>query len=425
MNTVETKVLTTIDFLRDEMVSFLQALVKQPSTFGMERSAQEMVYRKLNSLGLRAEIWQPRLGDLCAHPAFAPVEWDYNGRPNVTATLPGSGGGRSLALNGHIDVVPPGPLWDWNYDPWGAEIVGDRMYGRGAADMKGGIAMIILALEALLKCGVALKGNVYFESVIEEECGGNGALACRLRGQAADADAAIVAEDTNLHLMIGEMGVMWFRVRVRSGSGHVAMAHKSGNVIESCYSLIQALKQLEEEMNRQVCHPYFAGYEHPVNLNIGEIKGGHWPSSVPAECSFTCRLSYEPGISNREMRKRVEACLFEASRAIPLLQQNPPQVDYYGFQSEGDWIDPNQEFIRTLKKAHLAVFGEELKGGAFTGTTDVRSFNLYSRVPAVAYGPKGENIHAANEYVELDSIVSGAKTLALFMMDWCGIGEPE
>jgi acetylornithine deacetylase len=423
MDPLEENILVSIDGLKDEMVSFLQTLVQHPSTLGLERPAQEIVYRKFKSLGLPADLWEPRLSDLCVHPGFAPVEWDYTGRPNVTAVLQGNGGGRSLALNGHIDVVSPEPLWGWSHDPWGAEIVGNRLYGRGAADMKAGIAMMVLALEALINNKVKLNGNVYFETVIEEECGGNGALACRLRGHAADADAAIVLEDTNLSLGTSELGVMWFRVRVRSSSGHVAQAHKSSNVIESCYPLMKALRRLETEMNDQVSHPLYMSREHPINLNIGEIKGGHWPSSVPADCSFVCRLSYEPGVPNREIRKRVEACLFEASRKIPLFRQHPPQVEYYGFQSEGDWIDQDQEFIKTLGKAHKAISGRELTPLAFTGTTDMRSFNLFSSTPAVVYGPKGENGHAADEFVELDSIVTGAKTLALFMLDWCGTGE--
>lgn len=423
MNPLEDNVLAAIDSLKDEAFAFLRRLVQQPSTLGRERPAQEIVYRKLKSLGLTTELWEPRISELSAHPAFAPVEWDYRGRPNVTAVLPGCGRGRSLALNGHIDVVSPEPLWGWSHDPWGAEIVCNRMYGRGAADMKGGIAMMVLTLEALIRSGVTLKGNVYFESVIEEECGGNGALACRQRGHAADAGAAIVAESTNRYLGISELGVMWFRVKVRGSSGHVAMAHKSANVIESCYPLIQALRCLEADMNRQVSHPCYQGYEHPINLNVGEIRGGHWPSSVPVECTFVCRLSYEPGVSNREMRQRVEACLEEASRADPLIRQNPLQVEYLGFQSEGDWIDPEQEHVQLLRKAYRAITGEELIPRAFTGTTDARYFNLYTQTPAMAFGPTGENIHAADEFVELDSIVTGSKTLALFLLEWCEIGE--
>jgi len=419
----EEQVLKKIEGLNNDMVLFLQALVRQPSTLGNERSAQEIVFHKLKSIGLTAEMWEPRLSELCVHPAFAPVEWDYNRRPNVTGVLKGLGGGKSLALNGHIDVVSPEPLWGWSHDPWGAEIDGNRMYGRGTADMKGGIAMMVIALQSVINSGVKLNGDVYIETVIEEECGGNGALACRLRGHAAKADAAIVAEGTHLNLGISELGVMWFRVRVRGSSGHVALAHKSINVIESCYPLMQALRHLEAEMNSQISHPNYQNHEHPINLNIGEIKGGHWPSSVPVECSFVCRLSYEPGVSNLEMRKRVEACILDAERENPLLQRYPPQVEYYGFQSEGDWINLDHPLIQAFGNAHKAVVGGELMPWVFTGTTDMRSFNLYSKTPAVVYGPTGENIHTSDEYVELDSIVTAAKTLALFILKWCGIGD--
>jgi acetylornithine deacetylase len=415
------KVLSTIDDLYGEMVRFLAELVRHPSTLGEERPAQEVVYRKLKSMGLSAELWEPRLSELSAHRAFAPVEWDYQNRPNLTAVLKGLGGGKSLAFNGHIDVVSPEPIWGWSHDPWGAEVEGNRMYGRGTVDMKGGIAMMVLALEGLIKNGVKLKGDIYLETVIEEECGGNGALACRLRGYAAKADAAIVTEGTGLSVGVSELGVMWFRVRLRSGSAHVAQAHKCINVIESCYPLMQALHRLEAEMNRDVTHPNYLNQEHPINLNVGEIKGGHWPSSVPVECSFVCRLSYVPGVSNQEMRKRVETCILEASTENPLFKQYPPRVEFYGFQSEGDWIEQDHQLIKTLEQAHKTISGTNLLPLIFTGTTDMRSFNLYTSTTAVNYGPKGENGHTSEEYVDLDSIVNGAKTLALFVMDWCGV----
>lgn len=420
---LEDNIYTAIEDHREAMVSFLQRLVQQPSVLGNERGAQEIVYHKLKSLGFSTEIWEPRLDVLASHPAFAPVEWDYNGRPNVTGVLQGNGGGKSLAFNGHVDVVSPEPLWGWSYDPWGAEIVGNRMYGRGAGDMKCGIAMVFLALEALKETGVRLRGNVYMETVIEEECGGNGALACRLKGHASSADAALVVEPTNLATGIGELGVIWFRVRARSLSGHVAQAHKSGNVIESCFPLMRALRGLEAELNQQINHPYFRDIEHPVNLNIGTIQGGQWPSSVPVECSFVCRLSYEPGITNLEIRQRIEACIYEAAAQDALFKNMPPVIEYYGFQSLASTIDRDHELLSALGQAHRHITGEEIQKFAFTGTTDARSFNLYSETPATAYGPVVGNIHNADEYVELDSIVTGAKTTALFMMNWCGVEE--
>ena len=423
MNTQEKNVINAIDGLKDDMVSFLKELVKQPSVLGNEKPAQEIVYRKLKLLGLPVDIWDPRMSDLCAHPSFAPVEWDYNGRPNVTAVLQGAGGGSSLVLNGHIDVVTPEPLWEWSRDPWGAEVDGNRLYGRGAMDMKAGIALNIMVIEALLKSKAKLKGNIYFESVIEEECGGNGTLACRLRGHAVDATAAIITEPSSLIMVNGDMGVMWFRVRVRGKSGHPTQTQKIPNVIESCFPLMQALHSLEAEMNNQVSHPFFISQKNPIVLNIGEIQGGHWPSSTPAECTFDCRLPYEPGVSNLEMRKRVEKCLLDASTGNPLYQHNPPEVEYYGFQSVGDAIDPEQEFIKLLGKAHQTITGKELIHYAGAGATDLRYFNIYSRTPAVVYGPIGENAHGADEFVDLESIVTAAKTLALFTLNFCGTEE--
>jgi acetylornithine deacetylase len=418
---IEERVLSTIEERQDDMLGFLQALVQQPSTLGNELGAQQIVYRKLKSLGLSAEMWEPRLDQLTSHPAFAPVEWDYEGRPNVTAVHPSLGdGGRSLVLNGHIDVVSPDPLWGWTYDPWGAEIVGDRMYGRGAADMKGGIAMMILALEGIIAAGVGLNGDVFVETVLEEECCGNGALACRLKGYSSGADAAIIPEPSALGANLGDLGVMWFRVQLQGQSGHVATAHEGNNVIEMCYPLMQALRELEEEMNRQVSHPLYTEHPHPINLNIGTIQGGHWPSSVPVECSFVCRLSYEPGVAYKDVRGRVENCIKGAAQQHPVLKQSPPKIEYYGFRAEGSTIDKESELVQALGRAHKRLTGEEMQSSSGTGLTDMRYFNLYAKTPATCYGPRGDNIHNADEYVELSSILTGTKTLALFMLDWCG-----
>jgi len=421
MHKLEERVLAEIERREETMLSFLQALVRQPSTLGNEMGAQQIVYRKLRSLGLPAELWEPRLDLLRTHPAFAPVEWSYEGRPNVTAVYKArSGGGRSLVLNGHIDVVSPEPLWGWTHDPWGAEIVGRRLYGRGAGDMKGGIAMAVLALEAIIAADVGLHGDVFVETVLEEECCGNGTLACRLCGYSAGADAAIITEPCALSANVADMGVMWFRVRVRGSSGHVGRAHEANNAIEKCFPLILALRDLEREMNQQISHPAYTEHEHPVNLNVGTIKGGDWPSSVPAECAFVCRLSFEPGVPYKDVRQRVKVRIMQAAQKDPWLRQTPPRVEYYGFQADGSVIDKDAELLQVLGSSHRKVAGEEMRCSVSTALTDMRYFNLYTDIPATSYGPVGANIHNVDEYVELDSIVTGAKTLALFMLDWCG-----
>lgn len=289
--------------------------------------------------------------------------------------------------------------------------------------MKGGIAMSVLALESIIGAGVGLRGNVFFESVLEEECSGNGTLACRLSGYSAGAQAAIIPEPFGLNAGVADVGVMWFKVIVRGSSGHVSEAHKANNAIEKCFNLLQALKGLEKVLNEEISHPAFVGMEHPVNLNIGIIKGGDWPSTVPGECSFDCRLSFEPGIRYMDIRKRVEGCVMDAVEKDPWLIKFPPKIEYYGFQAEGSVVDVNCEFMQTLARAHRKVTDRQLAHIADTGLTDMRYFNLYSDYPAVSYGPSGVNFHNADEYVDLDSIITGAKTIALFILDWCGVDD--
>lgn len=421
MDEVQKRVLAEIGWRKEGMISFLQELVRQPSLLGQELGAQQVVYRRLRALGLEARIWEPTLDLLRTHPAFAPVEWSYSGRPNVTAVHRAQGtGGRSLVLNGHIDVVSPEPLWGWSHDPWGAEVVGRRLYGRGAADMKGGIAMALLALEAILAAGVHLRANVYVETVLEEECCGNGALACRLSGYSAGAQAALIPEPFGLTACLADLGVMWFRVRVRGSSGHVLAAHQANNAIEKCFPLIQALRGLEAEMNAEVRHPAYVDEEHPINLNVGIIQGGDWPSSVPADCAFTCRLSFEPGVPYSSVRERVEGCIQAAAQEDPWLAQEPPTVEYYGFRAEGSVTSEESDLVQVLGEAHGRAGNGELRCSTTTALTDRRYFVLYEGIPAVSYGPVGGNFHNADEYVELDSIVAGARTLALFLLAWCG-----
>jgi len=422
MHEVMNRVCNEIDNRKEGMVSLLQDLVRKRSVLGNERSAQEVIHTKWQSLGLESKMWQPRKGVLACHPAFAPVEWDYEGRPNVTAILASpTGDGRSLVLNGHMDVVSPEPISMWTYDPWEGEIVDGRMYGRGAADTKGGIAMMALTLEALRASDVSLRGNVILETVIEEECSGNGTLACRMAGY--NADGAIVCEPYSLKANIATMGVMWFRVTVRGSGAHVLEAHRAVNAIEKCFFLVSALRRLEEQMNLKIIHPLYREREHPVNLNLGKMHGGDWPSNVPALCEFECRISYPPGVRPSEVQQEIEDCIAKSAAEDPWLSKSPPSVAYYGFRAEGCEVDPKNPLGRLLGDCHLEMLSEKMGFDISTACDDTRYFNNYFGMPAVGYGPKGGGFHGPDEYVELDSIVMGAKTLACFITEWCGVAE--
>lgn len=162
---------------------------------------------------------------------------------------------------------------------------------------------------------------------------------------------------------------------------------------------------------------------HPINLNIGIFKGGDWPSTVPAEAEFHARLSYFPGIAYEQMRRRVTAVITAAADSDSWLSSNPPQIQFYGFRSDGHSLSRRQPFLDRLNSCHRALTDEDAHEYAATCTTDLRAFVHFGHGQATCYGPVARNIHAANESVNMDSIINTARIYALFLARWCGLAE--
>jgi acetylornithine deacetylase len=257
--------------------------------------------------------------------------------------------------------------------------------------------------------------------VVEEECTGNGALACLARGYRAD--AALITEPSQGRLGTAQVGVIWFQVQVRGLPVHVSQAGTGANAIEAAYSIMQALHVLEERWNGpEHRHPAFAGHQHPINLNVGKIAGGDWASSVPAWCTFDVRVSIFPGQDIEQAKNEIEQTVRDAARANRFLANNPPVITYNGFEAEG-YVLTNAEAPRAvLEQAHTAAFaGAKLEDLQFTGTTDARFFGLYADIPGLVYGPRAESIHGFDERVDLESTRRVTQAVALFIADWCGL----
>jgi acetylornithine deacetylase len=317
----------------------------------------------------------------------------------------GTGSGRSLILNGHIDVVPPAAESLWRTAPFRARRDGDWLYGRGSGDMKAGLAAIVGAVRGLERAGLAPNAPVHLQSVVEEEATGNGTLQCVLSGPAAD--AAVVAEPFPGAITTSQVGVLWFRVEIAGRPAHVGEAASGANAIEAAYPIIAALRALEAELNEHPPPPYDE-VEHPINLNVGTISGGDWPSTVAAECAFTCRLALYPGQRVDELKQRIEAVVGDA------------RVVYDGLACEGTSLPADSPLVQALGQAF-----ERLEGGpptllASTATTDARAF-LGAGIPAVCFGPHAENIHGVDERVSISSMIRTAQVLGLFIRDWCGL----
>ncbi|RLB18270.1 MAG: acetylornithine deacetylase [Deltaproteobacteria bacterium] len=418
----EKKLLETVDHLADDMLNYASRLVREPSTLGKEASAVRVAEEELKKLSFDPVRVPIDPGSLAKHPGFAPVPWGYEGRNNVVAVRKADAdGGQSLLFNGHLDVVSPEPLEFWDRDPFDPVVENGWIYGRGAGDMKSGVAAMIYAVHAVEKAGFGLKAPVTIETVIEEECCGNGALACLAAGY--DADAVLIPEPFGPTILTNQLGVLWFKVSVRGVPVHVQSAPAGTNAIEKSYAIIAALRELEAELNRSDVPQKYKDVPHPLNLNIGIFKGGDWPSTVPAIAEFHGRLSFFPGVSYGHICERIVETIKEAAKQDPWLAENPPLIDFYGFRSEGHSLDFDLPAFSTLNACHRVLTGEDAREYISTCTTDLRVFTLFGSGQATCYGPVAENIHGANERVNIGSVIHVAKVYALFLARWCGLKE--
>ncbi len=410
------RIVAAVDANFDRQVDFLSELVGCPSLRGREQSAQALMAETLAELGLEVDRWELDADDLRHLPGFSPVEAPYENAINVVGMhRPERKTGRSLILNGHIDVVPAGPLDAWTSPPFSARVENGWMFGRGAADMKGGLSAAVFALEGLRRAGYRPAAEVCVQSVIEEECTGNGALACLARGYRAD--AVLIPEPRGEAVTSAQLGVMWLRLTVRGKPAHVREAEIGANAIEAAFPLLQALHRLEAEWNAPERRPAaFKGLAHPINFNVGRIVGGDWPSSVPAWCIFEVRVAVFPGQSLDDAKAEIEARLHEAAAGLGGLT-----IDYHGFMAEGYELTGGEAALGVLANAHRAAVGGDLPSVPTTACTDARFFGLYDGMPSLVYGPKGGAIHGFDERLDLDSLNRVTRSIALFVAEWCGL----
>jgi acetylornithine deacetylase len=417
------KIRNAVTGLREEATALLSDLVRCPSLLGGEKSAQDFVRGVFEDMDLQVDEFAIDDTKLKQHPGYSPSIMSYDGRHNIVGIHRPCGAthGKSLILNGHIDVVPVGAERLWTRPPFEPWIDGDRLYGRGAGDMKAGVVAYIIAMKALKVMGLEPAAEVFLQSVVEEECTGNGALACLVQGYRAD--AAIIPEPLNC-IMHAQMGVMWLALEVAGKPVHASVAHTGVAAIDFALYMFAELKKLEQTWNAAGRrHAEYRHHEHPVNFNLGKIQGGEWASSVPTACRADLRLGFYPGIAPAEVRETVERIFAEAHRRHPQSNSIEYKVIYEGFQAEGFVLDINQPMITTLADCHKSVAGRDVAFNAFTGTTDARFFNLYGNTPATCYGPVAANIHGIDEWVSIDSMMEVAGVLAAFTARWCGINQ--
>jgi acetylornithine deacetylase len=405
-----------IDRCTDDAFAFLERLVASPSTIGLESQAQAIVADELQRLGFDVGSLEIP-GDIDEDPVAGIPQASYEGRHDIVGTMRADGNGPSLLVNGHIDVVPAEEPELWTSPPFAPRSQGGHLFGRGAGDMKGGFAMASLALEAIrIAAPETIRGPLTFLSAIEEECTGNGTLAAARAGILAD--AVVLPEPTDLHLLLSGIGVLWLDVVVEGMGAHAQSADSAVNAIDAARTLIDAFGALEAMMNADVEEPGIDSDEHPYNVNVGILRAGDWTSSVPARARLGVRVGHPTAWTAKEAETRVREAIGDVCSADPWLREHPPEIRASGFRAQGYSIGSDHELSRRIASAHEQAHGTPARVQHMASTTDARYYLNQFDVPAVCFGPRAHNIHGIDESVELGSIVAGARTLTRFLLDW-------
>lgn len=411
-----------------EILQLTETLMRFPSVnrapYGDEYEAQQFVIQTMREMCLDTDVFLPTdVPELAAHPAF----WqgrDYTNRPNVVGTWRGSGSGKSLLFSSHIDVVAGSP--GGRFENFVPAREGDKLYGRGSNDMKGGLAATLMAVKCLQDLGVRLNGNVMIDSVVDEENGGaNGTLAARLRGH--NADACIVPEPTGMVLAPAHKGGRIWDIRLKGSPG---IGFGSDNIISPIYGmarLVTALEDWETIRNRVTPpHPQFAEIPGLPVLITKIIAGEFEPGAgdaVPENAMMEIWAEEYPGTTEAEHFQRLIGYLEQVARDNPAVAKCKMTVEPVTRFLPGSEIPADHPIVQTVGRAFHQALGKApvVRGAPFA--CDVFVFNQIAHVPCVILGPRGGNAHSYDEWVIMQDLVDLTEIFARAAVEWCGVSE--
>lgn len=386
------------------LVDDLVALVRTPSPTGDERAVLELLLDRAAALGLDAELRGHDLATLRADPEHPGQEATRTELLDLRAGLPGAAAGAAaprLALCGHVDVVEAGTVAWRHGTPWSGAVEDGKLFGRGSADMKGGVVAILHALGALRAAGTAPACTPELLAVSSEEDGGLGAFAA-LRAD-ADYAACVITEPTGFDVVCAQAGALTFTGVVHGRAAHAAHRLQGVSAVDRYVPIHRALHALEAELNRDVADPLMARLALPYPVNVGRVRAGRWSSSVPDRLEFEGRVPVRVGETVAQARATVEAAVAAADPTV--------EMAWTGGQFGACATDAAHPLARATG---AAVRAERGVGGQPAGVpwgADMRLF-VARGIPAVMCGTAGIEIsHAVDEHVRVDEVVALARTL--------------
>ncbi len=423
-------VLDRVTRRQEDIVAFLQKMVRIPSVShppgGDEGPVQRFIEQHLKGMGLEVDVFLPTdIAGIESHEGWWPG-LDYTDRPNVVGVLRGHGGGPTLILNGHCDVVSEGPRELWRDDPYGGLVKSGRVYGRGAVDMKGGLAAMIMAVSCIQDCGVRLKGDVILESAVNEELGGfNGTLACILRGY--EGGGAIVTEPTDLKIEPASKGVQAYRIVIPGKGAHTGFWWEGVSALDNAIYIKKAIEDFAALRYRQTRS--IALYDDPVLYPIPAVTdcvyafraGQSDLMSVPAEAELELMIDILPGEDLAQVTSAFEKFILDASRAHGFLGDNPVRIERVDMRPIYPTKMPDgHALITCVSENAREVLNAAPRICGFEAACDAMMFNLYSSTPAMVFGPGQLGLaHRPDEYMDIAQLVDATKIIALTILDFC------
>jgi acetylornithine deacetylase/succinyl-diaminopimelate desuccinylase family protein len=416
---------------KDDLVKVVSDIVKIPSinptypgisknaVIGGETQVNEYLKSVMDSFGLATDLWE-----------------EEKGRANLVGLHRGKEG-RSLIFNGHVDVVPPGPDYLWpDVSPWSGIVKDGRVYGRGSADMKGGLATSIFALKSLLEAGYKPKGDIILEAVSGEEMMETdiGTGATLKRGYRAD--AAIVVEPSyppyHLGILLASPGALKMKVTVKGKASHTAMRSElvraggrgeavAVSAIDKALIIYDGLLKLEEEWGQTKIHPSFTLPGRFTICPITILGGLSGVTCIPEECSIQYVIWHRPGETPDQVKREIELQVEAFAQTDSWLRKNPPILEWADFWWPPYVVQRNSPICKVAALAREVVLNEPTQFEGFMAVNDASFLNA-AGIPTITLGPGDlKQAHAPNEFVDISDLMNAATAFALIIAEWCGL----
>ncbi len=441
LTAAERRVCEAIAAGRDELVGLASALIGFDTTAREvgdpcrdEVPLQEYLAGRLGAAGASVDLWEPDAAALAGMP-LVPPGLSFEGRPQLIARVGGRGGGRSLVFNGHIDVVSAEPRSEWTSDPFVASVRDGRLYGRGACDMKGGIAAMVFAVETLASHGISLDGDLLVATNTDEESSGAGGTALVEHGLRAD--AGVVTEPTGFQTWIACRGSDYGVITVPGRPGHAEVRQPDWrlggavNAIEKAMVVLEAIGSLREAWSSQpeFSHPYLS----PPSLLPTLARAGEWAVTYPASCELTFAVMYLPAQADgtgwgSEVRREVEDWIARETAQDDWLREHPPVIKWWPNPVMPFEISSDAPIVGVMQGATADV-GRPGRLGGLDSWYDGATLTQLAGIPSIGYGPPGFDTdgvsvaHMIDEFVPVDGLVTAAQGLAVAAMRFCGVRD--